>query len=452
MMFLSKTKKFILPLLLLGSLVITGCGNKNTSNPTTSTSEVTPTLTLQDLFIKVGDVVPLDPVFTPTSAATSVTYTVEDETIVRVRQNAYLEALKVGKTSVTATSQNNLTDTFEVTVSEADEPELTLIEEFNKYGAFEDETLPGWSLSGTTASKHGIDIDNDRDPDDFAFKLWTGDFSDSDETASLIDVTLRSTFNKKFTAGDYTLKFDLVGVVNVIEVTLEGTTYTRANKEVAIGGANYRTNYIEFTLSEEKVITLAIKFYSPGTQTNWGFLDDVMLEEGHTKPVIVEPEDGNLLKDGSFEVAGSEVTYLSEESNEFLDWQFDGDLRNEESVTLNSWAQDRDWSLKYNYWPNNPDPNLEFGDLKVYQFFEVEEAGLYNLSYFIMGGGITNAKFQIFVAGEEVFTTNLTNADPYAKRTVNDINLPQGEAEFRIVFQEKVNTWIHLDYILLTKK
>ncbi len=418
---------------------------------TPSTSEVSATLTFEDLVIKVDDAVPLNPVFNPTSAASAITYEIEDPTIVSISRSGILLGLVPGVTNVTATSETELTDTFQVTVEENDRPEVTALEEFAIIGQFEEANLPGWQLSGPSAEKHAIDIDADREQDDSQLKLWPGDFDEEDETASLVDFTLTLVYDGEFEASDYTLVFDLVGNIDVIEVELEGTSYTKALKQVNIGGAAYRTTYIEFSLNEAQTLDLSFMFQSPGTQANWGFLDDVNLEEGHTKPELpVDPDDGNLLNDGSFEIASAQVGFLDENSNEFLDWQIEGTLRTMESISFDEWTTQGDFSLKYNYYPNSVDSERPVGDMKVYQYFTIEEAGMFDLSYYVAAGGIINTKLIIIVDDIEVYAHDVPNSSTYSKQTLNDIELPAGEAEFRIHFQEDKDTWIHLDYILLT--
>lgn len=410
------------------------------------------TLTFENLVIQVNDTVSLEPVFTPSSAATSVTYDIEDETIVSISRSGILTGLAEGQTDVVATSQNNLTDTFSVTVNPSTVIPLTSIEQFNEYGTFEEAALPGWDLTGTTAEKQVVGIDVDRAQEDNALTLWTGDFNAADDTASLIDFTMTSTHDQPIPLGNYTLTFEMVGVVNTIEVTLEGQTYTKANKEIVIGGGAYRKSYIEFTLTTSKVISLSMMFNSPGTQTNWGYLDDVKIEPGHIKPELPgEPNDGNYLSDGSFEIAGAQVDYLSADSNEFLAWQIAGDLRNEETVTLNSWTTQGDVSLKYNYYPAAVNTERPIGDMKVFQKFTLAEATTFNLSYYVAAGGVSGTNIYILVDGVEVYTSAVPNAASYTKINLSNIALGAGEVEFGVHYQEDKDTWIHLDYFLLVK-
>lgn len=464
---LSHTKRnYIIPLL-LAFLTLTSCGTTSSSQgstsnstPTTSegansgaTSEVVGTLTLEDLFLKVNDTIPLNPVFNPTSVASAITYDIADKEVVSISRSGILTALKVGVTTITATSETNLTDTFQVTVEENEVPPLSDIDQFNLDGQFEEASLPGWTLTGTSAAKHVIDLDADREQEDYALKLWPGEFSEEDETASLVDFTLALTSEVTLEEGDYTLRFDLVGNIAEIAVTLLDEVYSRETKDVVIGGAAYRRTYIEFSVTEETILTLSMKFDSPGTQLNWGFLDDVALDEGHTKPEIpAEPNDGNYLKDGSFEISGAQnITDLDTNTNEYLDWKIDGVLRVSESVTLNNWTTQGDFSLKYNYYPSAVNTERPVGDMKVYQHFTIEEAGIFNLSYYVAAGGITNTKLIILVDDVEVYSTAVANSASYTKKSLTGINLPAGDAEFRIHFQEQKDTWIHLDYLLLTK-
>lgn len=432
----------IFSLLALATVSLSACGDS---------PSVQATLTFEDLVIEVGDSVPLNPVFNPIAAATEITYVVENPTILTISRSGILTGQAVGETTVTGTSRTQLQDTFSVTVNESSVVPLTSIEQFNEYGTFEDAELPGWTLTGTTADKQVVGVDADREEEDNALTLWTGDYNAEDATASLIDFTLHSTHNQLVPAGDYTLEFDMVGVVNTIEVTLEGVTYTKANNEVVIGGASYRTTYIEFTLALEKSISLSILFNSPGTQTNWGYLDDVRIVSGHVKPDIpVEPNDGNYLKDGSFEIAGAQVPYLSADSNEFLAWQIAGDLRKQEEVTLNSWTTQGDYSLKYNYYPSVVNTERPIGDVKVFQTFTLADANTFNLSYYVASGGVSGTSLYILVDGIEVYTSAIPNSASYSKQNLTNIALTPGVVEFGVHFLEDKDTWIHLDYFLLT--
>jgi len=394
--------------------------------------------------------VPLNPVFTPTSAATSVTYVVADTEVATISRSGILTGLKVGSTTVTATSETNLTATFSVTVNEKDEVELNTLELFNQYGQFEDESLPGWTLTGTTAEKHVAEIDADREKEDMSLKLWAGDYSADDETASLVDFTMTSIFTEVLPAGDYTLSLELVGSIEEITLTLEGVSYSRQNNDIAISGGAYRKSWIEFTLATDKAISLSITFLSPGTLTNWGYLDNVTLHEDHVKPVLPdEPSDGNYLKDGSFEIAGSQTAFLSEATNAYLDWQIAGSLRTGEQITFDGWAGHEDYSLKYNYWPSAAG---DAGDVKVFQTFTLDEGATFNLNYYVASGGITNSKIYILVDGVEVSSTLIPNSGSYSQKQINDIVLPAGLVEFGIHIQEGGQTWMHLDYMLLTIK
>ncbi len=453
-MILSKYKKASLFLVLLASLTLSACGGSSSSEPLSQapTSDVEATLTLEDLVIKVNDTVPLNPIFNPSSAATAITYEIEDENIVAISRSGILSGLAVGETNVTATSQNNLSDTFNVVVEESDEVPLTTLEQFNVYGEFEEVTVPGWRMTGTTAEAHIPEVDVDREQEDMSLKLWAGDYDAEDETASVIDFTLTLTYDGIFTAGDYTLSFDVVGVVNDISVTLEGVTYTKSAGDISISGGDYRSNYFEFTLSSDKALDLAFVFYSPGTQTNWGFLDSVKMNEGHIKPDIPEePDDGNYLADGSFEIAGSQAEWLDASTNEFLAWQIEGTLRSEESVTLDTaWPRDRDVSLKYNYWPTTTNTERPIGDVKVFQTFTLDTQATFDLKYYVAGGGISDSDIYILVDGTEVYRSLIPNHDPYSLIELNDILIDAGEIEFGIHIQEDAQTWIHLDYMLLT--
>ena len=444
-MFLSNHKVSSLLLLLLATVSLTACGGTSqTPSGTSNTSEVTATMSLDDLVIQVDDAVPLNPVFNPISAASSVTYEIENEDIVSISRSGILLGLAEGVTNVTATSETDLTDTFQVTVNASDEDP---VEQFNTYGQFEDTNIPGWILSGPTASLHIVEGDADRGQEDLQLKLFTGDFNAEDENASLIDMTLTLAYEGEFEAGDYTLVFDLVGVVNDVSLTLEGVTYTKGAGEILMSAGSYRSTYIQFSLASKKALSLSFTFYSPGTQTNWGYMDDVKLELGHTKPVVVVPEDGNLLSDGSFEVAGSQTEWLDEATNEYLDWQIAGTLRTGEEVTLNSWAGHEDYSLKYNFWPS---ASTDKGDVKVFQTFTLDTSTTLNLSYFVASGGITDSHLYIEVDGVEAYRVLIPNSGSYAQQTLNSISLPAGEVEFGVHIQEGFQTWIHLDYFLLT--
>jgi len=449
-MFLSTKKMRTLLLLVLASVSLSACGGTTSHDSTGSgLSETTASLSLEDLVIKVDDSVPLNPVFTPTSAATSVSYVIADAEVVAISRSGILTGRKAGATTVTATSETNLTATFSVTVNEKDEVELSPLELFNEYGQFEDESLPGWALTGTTAEKHVPEIDADRE-EDMALKLWTGDYSADDEAASLVDFTMTSTFTEVLPAGDYTLSLELVGSIAEITLTLEGVSYSRQNDVIAISGGAYRQSWIEFTLATDKTISLSITFLSPGTLTNWGYLDNVTLHEGHVKPVLPdEPSDGNYLKDGSFEIAGSQTGFLSEATNAYLDWQIAGALRTGEQITFDGWAGHEDYSLKYNYWPST---SGAAGNVKVFQTFTLDEGATFNLNYYVASGGITNIKIYILVDGVEVSSTLIPNSGSYSQKQINDIVLPAGLVEFGIHIQEGYQTWMHLDYMLLTIK
>ena len=265
---------------------LVGCGAPTASE---SSSSVTASIAVADQFIEVGDTVAPDVTFTPSSSIDTYTFTTTQTTIITIRNNVITGVGPGVGTVLVATTNTNLTTSFQVTVTE--KPVLVSpLEAFNTLGTFEN-SLTGWTLSGPTASVMSTDTDGDRNENDLQLKLWTD---------GLIDFTLSYTF-ATFPTGDHTLMFDLVaGNMTTITVTIGSTVYSWQDGDILVRSSGYTTNYLLINQSTVGPLTISFYFFAPQLDIGWGFLDDVTIVEGDQRPEP-EPTFENLLTNGSFE-------------------------------------------------------------------------------------------------------------------------------------------------------
>lgn len=425
--------------LLLGLFILGGCKNSSSSAPVTSSVESS--LTITDVTGEVGDIVPLAITFVPVSAAAQITYSNYDESIALITDDTVL-MLKAGVTNVTAISRD-LATTFKITVTEK-VVSVTVLDGFNEYGAIL-EGLPGFVLTGDNLEAHIVENDADREGHEDALRIYV------DETDPAIDFTLTSTYaaNHKFPAGDYTLSAELVGNPQEVIVTINEDIYKKSLGEIEVVGGAYKRSYFEFSLTEQSSFDFSLRVTSPANVGTWGYIDNIMLEEGHVKPEETDPEinEGNLLLDPGFEAAGK-VGIANSPVWAVEHIQTGGTY----DVKTDGWAANgTSYSLKLNYWPDSSSaPEIE---ATISQTFTVEEDGEYELTYFIATGGFVKSRLYITQADEVVhsFAVIKTTIDPFRIVPGEKVDLTAGEYTFVIHFKESSNVWAHLDDFVLEK-
>lgn len=417
---------------LLGVLILTGCKPAGSS----SSSEVTPVMTISDVNIEVEQAAPLAITFSPVSAAGPITYAIADEAVVRITDD-YAIGLSVGVSDVTATS-GTMSDTFRVTVT-AKSVVIDPVEQFNEYGAIT-EGLPGFVLSGANVESHLVEEDVDREGHPDALKFWV-------EGSPEIDLTVTSTYaaGATFPSGDYTLSLELIGNPDEIIVMLEGETYSSVDDKVSIGSSDYVKSYFEFTLTRRKAISFSVQIKAAASQDTWGFLDNILLEVGHVAPDVVIPEtDGNLLRDGGFEIVGKAANL-----DQNVLWELNI-TEPDPALTLwtqSTWPQTGKYALKFSYWPESGTKAIS---AFVTQHFTVIEAGEYQLSYWIATDGLPLSTFMI--ADNEgvnvaAYPVGTTKSNPFAKRTMPTLTLAAGDYSFIMMFYENTQTWADIDEV-----
>lgn len=430
----------------LGLFLLSGCKNgsssaNGTSLPSDSSALVTGSLAISDVTGEVGDIIPLQITFDPVSVAAQVEYSDYDETIALISDDTVL-ALKAGETNVRATSRD-LSTTFTITISEKTVVTSPL-DVFNEYGAIT-EGLPGFSLTGENVEEHIVENDNDREGHEEALRIYV------DESDPAIDFTLTSTYaaNNKFPAGDYTLSVELVGNPEEVIVTINEDVYKKSLGDIEVIGGSYKTSYFEFTLPRESTFDFSLRVTSPANQGTWGYIDNIILQEGHVKPEDTGPEvdENNLLRDPGFETAGK-VGLANSPVWEVEHIQTGGTY----DVKTDGWAANGTaYSLKLNYWPGSSNaPEIE---ATVSQTFTVTEDGEYELTYFIATGGFSTS--MLYIAQEDLvvhsFAVVKRAIDPFDIVPGEKVDLTAGEYTFVIHFKESSNVWAHLDDFLLEK-
>lgn len=454
---LRKNVLFVLLPALFG-LLLTGCGGQTSSEEPSVSSEVQKTISIEDVVLEVNESIDLSTIttFTPADSIDTVTYIIATggQEIVTINRQGTLTALKAGTTSVTATINNtHVSTSFNVTVTEPSYVDVDYIASFNELGTFEND-LDGWTLLGTTASQMSVDVDGDtnRNRTTKALKLWVADYAaasgETPEVSSLIDFTIGTSFTEEdFVSGTYTLSFDIIAEITTVEVTINDTKYTRANEELTVTTGGYNTNYIVFEQTSKDFV-FSMYFYGGNGDNNWGYVDNIYLQEGDHKPIEVVVE--NLLEDPGFEIAGKNGIASSP-------WILTG------TPGVNTWGNNlkfdgngaRSGSYGFNYWHGNAVED----DFTLHQTVTVTTAGNYDLTYFIYGGDYTatnSANTKIFVSQNDTVIKEMAipvSKAGFTEKMLENIALSEGAVTVTIRIQTTIyDAWIKLDDFVLTLK
>lgn len=431
-------------------LILTGCGN--------ASSEVQYSMSIADFTLEVNDSVSIPEyiVWTPADSIDTVKYIIASggESIITINLQGTMVANAAGVTSVTVTTNNTkISTSFAVTVTAPSINNVDYIAAFNELGTFEND-LDGWTLSGNTASQMSVDVDGDtnRNRTTKALKLWVADYaegtSETPEVSSLVDFTIQTSFTEEdLVAGIYTLSFDIIAEITMVEVSINGTKYTRAAEQLTVTTGGYNTNYIVFEQTN-KEFTFSMYFYGSNGDNNWGYVDNIKLEEGDTKPIEVVVE--NLLEDPGFEIAGKSGIAASP-------WVLTG------TPGVNPYGNNLKidgngahlGSYGFNYWHGNAVED----DFTVHQTVTVVTTGNYDLKYFIYGGDYnqTNSpNTKIIVSQNDTVVKEMAlpvSGGGFTEKVLEDIALVAGEVTVTIRIQTTgSNTWIKLDDFVLTLK
>ncbi len=421
-------------LLLFGALLVTSC----TPKPAGS-------LTINDVVATVGDIVPLTITFEPISVASSIVYSNYDTEVATISDDTLL-ALKAGTTTAKAVS-GKLETTFSITVNDRAIP-VDPVAKFNEYGEITDG-LPGFLLTGDNLEHHIVENDNDREGHEDALRIYVDDESDP-----AINFTLTSTYsaNTDFPTGDYTISVEMVGNPDEVIVEVDDTLYKKSENEVDIFTGSYTTSYFEFNLALKRSFAFSIEVSAAAGRDAWGYIDNIVLHNGHIKPEEEEPPvSESLLVDGGFESAGALPNL-----NDSPVWDVNY-IKTAETlmVQTDSWTTNSSrYSFKFSYWPAN-NSGAPDAEVTVSQTFTVTSAGDYELTYLMATDGLKDSL--MYLLQDEVIVHNFavrktaTSAgtfDPIAPETVT---LEAGEYTFVLHLKENTQRWAHFDDFSLLK-
>lgn len=418
--------KYLITLILCSILVVSGCNKNSTSSSVNSSINEGKSIHIEDITLRVGDSIDIEVTFIPASSVTSVTYSTS--TIAEIR-NGVLTALVPGEDDITCTTIDSISTTFHLTVLPKVEVELTPMELFNKLGTFDDE-LEGWNLSGNSAEVITVSYDPDRSKEDNGLKLWTD---------GEVDITLNTTINS-LEAGVYTISFEMVGGnLDSALLTLNDEEFSWVTGDIIIATTGYKTSYFVYEVKESENIEFTLTIKGAATNGGWGFLDNIKIEKGNTKPRVELIE--NLIVNGDFEQAISNWAFIG---------TYSGTIKQDAGSANNG-------LYGLNYWANGTSND----SLDIKQTINIEESGTYTLS--IMGIlGDDNSSY--LINNNYIYLTQGTNTKKVELTRTNwnggvftkfetEVKLTVGETEVGIhIFTTSGTSWYHLDDFILIKK
>lgn len=104
-----------------GKATISATDGNKTESCEITVNLVPTSVNIQNIFMTVGERYVISPEFTPSvSTNTNITYTYEEGTVIKIDEFGVIQALAPGTISVTAKTENDITATFTVTVTDAD--------------------------------------------------------------------------------------------------------------------------------------------------------------------------------------------------------------------------------------------------------------------------------------------------------------------------------------------
>lgn len=401
---------------LFGAGFLFGCG---------SSSSAADTISVADQNIKVGDVIEPEVTFTPITSIDSYGFTAPDESVVSIK-NHFITGEAAGTVTVTCTTNNTgVSTTFVVTVTV---PEINAsIAAFNEAGTFENG-LSAWTLSGETASVMSTENDADREQEDMQLKLFTD---------GLIDFTIGYTL-ANLPAGPYTFSFEIAaGNLTVAVCRINGHDYVWSDGDFAMG-TSYIKNYFFLETTAAQNVGFSLYFYAPAADKGWGYLDNIMIEEGDTRP---GPEIGpkNYVNDGSFESAG------------LTNWTLAGTCGGTLVVNAKS---PHSGSKNLDYWGND----VAGDNFTLSQTIASVDAGShYTARLFILNGddnsaALIDSYFYVKQGDviQQVAITNLGWATTMFEVKIENLTLTAGAAEIGLHIQPgSAEYWMQVDDIQL---
>jgi len=414
-------KKFLslFAVVLMGIGLLTSCGK-------------TQSIAVADQTIEVGDVIEPEVVFTPADSVDTYTFTAPEATvaqpaIVTIRNHA-ITGVRAGVVTVTcATANTGLETTFTVTVTAP--TTNPVMEAFNEAGEFENG-LTAWTLTGTTASVMATDVDNDRTQTDQQLRLYTG---------GEIDFTI--SYNLQgLPAGTYTISFEIsAGNLTTVECSIGDAQYSWANSEIVFGASKYTTNFFLVELTEASDVGFGLTFYAGPDDGGWGFLDNVKIETGDTRPE--EPQGyQDYVTDGSFEGGNLDA------------WTLDGTCGGLLTVKTNN---PHTGSKNLDFWGND----VAGDNFSLKQTITSVAAGSnYTAKVYIVNGDDNSAPLTsayLYVSqGENTDMVNITVtgwSTEFTEYTISGISLNGTDAvEIGVHFQPgSAKYWMQLDDIQL---
>jgi hypothetical protein len=367
----------------------------------------------------------------------AVTYSDYDETIIQIK-NGMVKALSPGTTTVKITGNNTgATGSFKVTVSY--EPGVQSMEGFNRAGTFDEEDpLSLWTITGTTAERHIVEIDEQGGNATYAFKLWYEDLA-------AIDVTL-SYLLEDMPAGVYTFTMQIrAGNLGEVTALINDSEYKWTEGQIY---TNKNTTYLVYELAEDGDIdfslTVTAAAVSEGETGGWGFIDDIAVEKGDTAP---ENLVNSMTVNYSFEDGLEGWTVVTNDG-------FLGQLTENSTVASHSGA------YGVNYWGAAGAND----SLTISQIVSSLPAGTYRLSI-CMIVGCDNTSVSELQEGY-IYIKNYDGADGVLTKdvkvmtgwnngdmvvyTLDNINVTNATVEVGLVLTMGANTvWIHFDDFIL---
>mgnify|MGYP001767812595 CR=1 FL=1 len=403
----------------MGIGLLTSCGETNS-------------IAVADQTIEVGDVIEPEVVFTPADSVDTYTFTAPEATvaqpaIVTIRNHA-ITGVRAGVVTVTcATVNTGLETTFTVTVT-APTTNPTM-DAFNEAGTFENG-LTAWTLTGTTASVMATDVDNDRAQTDQQLRLYTG---------GEIDFTI--SYNLQgLPAGTYTISFEIsAGQMTNVDCSIDEAQYSWADSEIVFGTSKYTANFFLVELTETTDVGFGIYFYAGASDGGWGFVDNIKIETGDTRPE--EPQGyQDYVTDGSFEAGNLDA------------WIKDGACGGTLVVKNN---EPHSGSNNLDYWGND----IAGDDFYLYQTIATVAAGSnYIAKVYVINGDNNSAPltsaYLYVMQGENTDQVNITVTGydaGYIEYTISGISLNATQAvTIGVHFQPgSAKYWMQLDDIQL---